>query len=138
MLAISFWSKMVLNLLLATLFLYYIVKTEQGCIESSFFIAGKIISNLSYADAIALKNSNINELLIVLNFLIIQKKRTLNEISRRLSMRKQSTDTFQINGKNLIILLIFVYLGHKHSCKNDQEVVVKHQINLVWAAFGKI
>lgn len=75
---------MVLNLLLATLFLYYIVKTEQGCIESSFFIAGKIISNLSYADAIALKNSNINELLIVLNFLIIQKKRTLNEISRRL------------------------------------------------------
>ena len=36
----------------------------------------------------------------------------------------------QINGTKIKQVTEFVYLGHKLSCKNDQEVAVKYRISL--------
>lgn len=43
----------------------------------------------------------------------------------------------KINWAKIDQFINFIYLGHKLSCKNYQEVVLKHRISLVWAAFRK-
>ena len=119
-----------------------IFKTEEECIDSGFIVGRKLISNLSYADDIALTNSSIGNLQSFLNRLCINAK----EIGLRINLAKTVVMTTDINQLNIDIRLNnkkidqvheFVYLGHKLSCRSDQEVSVKHRIGLGWAAFGK-
>ena len=119
-----------------------IFKTEKECIDSGFIVGGELISNLSYADDIAFTNSSIANLQSLLNRLCPNAK----EIVLRINLAKTVAMTTDINQLNIDIRLNnkkidlvheFVYLGHKLSCRRDQDVPVKHRIGLGWAAFSK-
>ena len=115
------------------------LKTEESC-NSGFSIGGRIISNLSYADDIALTNECPIKLQSFVNRLTINAK----EIGLKINLKKtesMSTDKLQhplnltIYGKPIKQVTEFVYLGHKLTSSGNHETTLKHRIGLGWAAF---
>ena len=118
-----------------------ILKTEEEE-NSGFSIGGQIISNLSYADDIAASNTNIDSLQNFINRLAMNA----SEVGLEFNLDKtvcMTTDKDQPNlaitiyGKPIQQVTDFVYLGHKLSSKNNQELAIDHRIALAWAAFSK-
>ena len=114
------------------------LKTEESC-NSRFSIGGRIISNLSYADDIALTNECPIKLQSFVNQLTINAK----EIGLKINLKKtesMSTDKLQhplnltIYSKPIKQVTEFVYLGHKLT-SSDREGTLKHRLGLGWAAF---
>ena len=119
-----------------------ILKTEQQCSDSGFSIGGQILSNLSYADDIALLNKDIASLQEFINALTLNAKEigldiNLTKTECMTTAKDQPRLNMTINGKPIKQVTEFVYLGFKLSSKNDPEVAVRHRIGLGWAAFGK-
>ena len=119
-----------------------ILKTEQQCPDSGFSIGGLILSNLAYADDIALINRDIPNLQSFVNSLATNAK----EIGLEINLKKTECMTtakyqprlnIEIYGKPIKQVSEFIYLGYKLSCTNNPDVAVKHRIGLGWAAFGK-
>ena len=116
-----------------------ILKTEDNC-QTGFSIGGRILSNLSYADDIAL----VNECLSHLQAFVDALSENAKEIGLEINLTKtnsMSTDKMQnpmnikIYGQALKQVNEFIYLGHKLSSSGNQEVALKHRIGLGWAAF---
>ena len=119
-----------------------ILKTEQQCSDSGFSIGGQILSNLSYADDIALLNKDIASLQVFINALTLNAKEigldiNLTKTECMTTAKDQPRLNMTIHGKPIKQVTEFVYLGFKLSSKNDPEVAVRHRIGLGWAAFGK-
>ena len=119
-----------------------IFKTEEECDDSGYSIGGQILSNLGYADDIALMNKDIDKLQAFLSCL----SKNAKEIGLEVNIKKTKSLTtdklqpelnFRIDGIKLEQVTEFIYLGHKISSSNNHEVAVKHRIGLGWAAFGK-
>ena len=119
-----------------------ILKTEEQCPYSGYSVGGQILSNLAYADDIALANRDIQSLQNFVNVLAANAK----EIGLELNLKKTECMTtektqpqlnIKIYGKPIKQVSEFIYLGYKLSCTNNQEVAVRHRIGLGWAAFGK-
>ena len=116
-------------------------QTETSC-HSGFSVGGVIISNLGYADDIALTNSCPMKLQEFIN----EFSKNAQEIGLQINFSKtvsMSTEKAQsplhisINGHEIKQVTEFVYLGHKLSALNDQTIAVKHRVGLAWATFGK-
>ena len=114
-------------------------KTEEAC-PGGFSIGGHILSNLSYADDIALLNSCHTKLQEFVNELAKNAK----EIGLEINLKKthcMSTDKQQhplnmtIYNKPIRQVTQFIYLGHKLTSSGDQEATLKHRLGLGWAAF---
>ena len=115
------------------------VKTEEVC-NSGFSIGGRILSNLSYADDIALTN----ECPIKLQEFVNDLAKNANIIGLEFNLKKtesMSTDKLQlplnltIYGKPIKQVTEFVYLGHKLTSSSNHEATLKHRLGLGWAAF---
>ena len=115
------------------------VKTEEVC-NSGFSIGGRILSNLSYADDIALTN----ECPIKLQEFANELAKNAKEIGLEVNLKKtesMSTDKLQlplnltIYGKPIKQVTEFVYLGHKLTSSSNHEATLKHRLGLGWAAF---
>ena len=118
-----------------------ILKTEVTC-NTGFSIGGHIISNLSYADDIALTNTSSTNLQFFVNELATNAK----EIGLEINLTKtecMTTDKDQaplnltIYDKPIKQVTEFIYLGHKLTANNNHEATLKHRIGLGWAAFQK-
>ena len=118
-----------------------ILKTEDSC-QSGYSIGGRLLSNLSYADDIAV----VNDCLANLQLFIDALSENAEEIGLKINLTKtncMTTDKLQnpmnikIYGKTLKQVTDFIYLGHKLSSSGNQEVALKHRIGLGWAAFEK-
>ena len=116
-----------------------ILKTEDSC-QSGYAIGGRILSNLSYSDDIAVTNNCLKNLQSFIDALSDNAK----EIGLEINLTKtnsMSTDKIQkpmnikIYGKTLEQVTEFIYLGHKLSSSGDQKIALKHRIGLGWAAF---
>ena len=92
-----------------------ILKTEQQCPDSGYSIGGQILSNLSYADDIALLNIDIASLQRFINALALNA----NEIGVDINLMKTECMTtakdqlrlnITINGKPVKQVIEFVYL----------------------------
>ena len=117
------------------------LKTEESC-NSGFSIGGHILSNLSYADDIALTN----ECPIKLQQFVNELAKNAKEIGLEINLSKtesMSTDKQQlplnltIYGKPIKQVTEFIYLGHKLTSSSNHEATLKHRIGLGWAAFQK-
>ena len=117
------------------------LRTEETC-NSGFSIGGNILSNLSYADDIALTNDCPHKLQQFVNELA----KNAREIGLEINLGKtecMSTDKAQlplnmtIYGQPIKQVTEFIYLGHKLTSSNDHEAALKHRIGLGWAAFQK-
>ena len=115
------------------------LKTEESC-NSRFSIGGRIISNLSYVDYIALTNECSIKVQSIVNQLTINAK----EIGLKINLKKTdsiSTDKLQhplnltIYGKPIKQVTEFVYLGYKLTSSGNHEATLKHGLGLGWAAF---
>ena len=118
-----------------------ILKTDETC-KSGFSIGGRVISNLSYADDIALTNECPAQLQIFVNELANNAKQIGLEInlSKTESMSTEKAQTplnMTIYGKPIKQVTEFIYLGHKLTSSSNHEASVKHRIGLGWAAFQK-
>ena len=118
-----------------------ILKTEDVC-NTGFSIGGHIISNLSYADDIALTNTCPANLQTFVNELA----KNAFEIGLEINLTKtecMSTDKQQtplsitIFSKPIKQVTEFVYLGHKLTSSNNHVATLKHRIGLGWAAVQK-
>ena len=116
-------------------------QTENEC-NSGFPIAGRLISNLSYADDIGVINNSLEKLQSFINTL----NSYANEVGLFINTKKtkcmttnQSITPLQItiNGQKIEQVKEFIYLGHKVSSVNDGSAAVQHRIGLGWAAFQK-
>ena len=118
-----------------------ILKTEEEC-DTGYPIGGQIISNLSYADDIAAMSHDSHKLQEYVNILA----RHAEEVGLYINVSKTNCmSTAKVN-KTLNITVYnkpvkqvdnFIYLGHKISSVNDNNIPVQHRIGLGWAAFGK-
>jgi len=117
------------------------LQTEETC-NSGFSIGGNILSNLSYADDIALTN----ECPHMLQQFVNELAKNAREIGLEINLGKtecMSTDKAQIPLNMTIYnqpikqVTEFIYLGHKLTSSNDHEAALKHRIGLGWAAFQK-
>ena len=117
-----------------------ITKSEEDC-QSGFSIGGQLLSNLSYADDIALVNNVTSDLQQFIDSLVKHSA----EVGLFINVSKtecMTTDPdsdliLTINGKRIKQVEEFVYLGHKLSATNNGLAAVKHRIGLGWAAFEK-
>ena len=118
-----------------------ILKTEEVC-STGFSIGGHIISNLSYADDIALSNTCPANLQLFVNELA----KNASDIGLEINLSKtecMSTNKEQlplnitIYNKPIKQVTEFIYLGHKLTSSNNHEATLKHRIGLGWAAFQK-
>ena len=114
------------------------LKTEDVC-NSGFSIGGCILSNLSYADDIALLNKCTAKLQDFVN----QLAKNAKEIGLEINLSKtksMSTDKAQlplnltIYGKSIKQVTEFIYLGHKLTSSNYHLAALK-RIGLGWADF---
>lgn len=118
-----------------------ILKTEDNC-NHGYSIGGQIISNLAYADDIAVTNSDIKLLQHFIDNLTSNAKEIRLEINLKKTV-SMPTDNTQpklnicIYRKSINQVNEFVYLGYKLSSSNNQEVAMKQRIGLGWAAFAK-
>ena len=117
------------------------LRTEETC-QSGFSIGGQILTNLSYADDIALTNECPSKLQLFVNELANNAK----EIGLEINLTKtecMSTDKEQtplnltIYDKAIKQVTEFIYLGHKLTSSSNHLVALKHRIGLGWAAFQK-
>ena len=117
------------------------LKTEEVC-KSGFSIGGFTLSNLSYADDIAL----LNECSIKLQEFVNELAESTKEIGLDINLKKteyMSTSKLQpdlnisIYGKPIKQVTQFIYLGHKLTSSSNHETTLKHRIGLGWAAFQK-
>ena len=118
-----------------------ILKTEEVC-GSGFSIGGRILSNLSYADDIAL----LNECSVKLQNFVDELAKNAKEVGLEINLSKtksMSTDKLQqplnitIYNKPIKQVTDFVYLGHKLTSSSNHETTLKHRIGLGWAAFQR-
>ena len=118
-----------------------ILQTDETC-NSGFSIGGNILSNLSYADDIALTNSCPHKL----QQFVDELAKNAKEIGLEINLGKtqcMSTEKVQhplnmsIYGKPIKQVTEFIYLGHKLTSSNNHEAALKHRIGLGWAAFQK-
>ena len=107
-----------------------------------FSIGGHILSNLSYADDIALTN----ECSLKLQLFVNELAKNAKEIGLEINLGKtecMSTDKKQIPLDITIYdqpikqVTEFIYLGHKLTSSSNHEATLKHRIGLGWAAFQK-
>ena len=117
------------------------LKTEETC-GSGFSIGGRILSNLSYADDIALLNECPSKLQNFVNELAKNAREIGLEInlSKTKSMSTEKTQNplnITIYGKPIKQVTEFIYLGHKLTASNNHQAALKHRIGLGWAAFQK-
>ena len=117
------------------------LKTEEVC-KSGFSIGGYTLSNLSYADDIAL----LNECSLKLQEFVNELAENAKEIGLEINLKKtecMSTAKLQpdlnisIYGKPIKQVTQFIYLGHKLTSSSNHETTLKHRIGLGWAAFQK-
>ena len=117
------------------------LKTEEVC-KSGFSIGGITLSNLSYADDIAL----LNECSLKLQEFVNELAKNAKEIGLEINLKKtecMSTAKLQpdlnisIYGKPIKQVNQFIYLGHKLTSSSNHETSLKHRIGLGWAAFQK-
>jgi len=115
------------------------LKTEEVC-NSGFSIGGRILSNLSYADDIALTN----DCSIKLQGFVNELAKNAREIGLEINLGKtksMSTDKRQrslnmtIYNQPIKQVTEFIYLGHKLTSSSNHEATLKHRIGLGWAAF---
>ena len=116
-----------------------ILKTESVC-SSGFSIGGYLLSNLGYADDIAvLNNSSVN-----IQQYIDTLTQNAKEVGLFINVKKtkcMSTNknkqpiNLTVYGKPIEQVTEFIYLGHKLSYTNNGAV--QHRIGLGWAAFQK-
>ena len=117
-----------------------ITKSEEEC-QSGFSIGGQLLSNLSYADHIALINNKTQDLQQSIDALVQQSA----DVGLHINVSKtecMSTDSdfilsLTINSKQIKQVNEFIYLGCKLSTLNNGLIAVKHRIGLAWAAFEK-
>ena len=115
------------------------LKTEEVC-DSGFSIGGRILSNLSYADDIALLNECSTKLQLFVNELAKNAKEVGLEINLA-KTKSMSTDKLQlplnitIYDQSIKQVTEFIYLGHKLTSYSNHEATLKHRIGLGWAAF---
>ena len=103
---------------------------------------GHILSNLSYADDIAVINNSRSELQTFLDLLA----KYAAEVGLKINVSKTKCMTTDKTKTNLNLTIYnnqitqvteFIYLGHKVSSKNHGLAAVQHRIGLGWAAFNK-
>ena len=118
-----------------------VLQVENEC-TSGFSIGGHTLSNLSYADDIAVISNSRCELQIYLHPLA----KYAAEVGLKINVSKtkcMTTDKINTNlhltidNNKMSQVTEFIYLGHKLSSKNDGLVAVQHRIGLGWAAFNK-
>ena len=129
-------------LLFCLVIAHVLSKVEEDC-DSSYSVGGQLISNLSYADDIAVISNSIEDIQGYLDGLA----KYAGEVGLHVNVSKtkfMSTDKSlqdhnrpTMYGKAIEYVSEFVYLGHKLSDKNDGSVAVAHRIGLGWAAFEK-
>ncbi len=119
-----------------------IQKADEEC-PTGTSIGGHLISNLSYADDIAILSSSVDGLQKYLNALSHQSSLVGLHINVKktkcMSIDKKAPENLplQIYNEQLETVSEFVYLGHKLSRTNDGTAAVEHRISLGWAAFQK-
>ena len=117
-----------------------ITKAEEDC-QTGFSIGGQLLSNLTYADDIALINRTQKDLQQFIDSLVKHSAEVglyINVSKTECMTTDPNTDlVLNINGKRIKQVSEFVYLGHKLSSTNDGTPAVKHRIGLGWAAFEK-
>ena len=116
-------------------------KTESSC-NSGFSIGGHLLSNLGYADDIAILNNSEIE---IQKFIDILSKNA-EEVGLFINVSKTKCMSTHKNkqplnltvyGKQVKQVTEFIYLGHKLSSTNNGSAAVLHRIGLGWAAFEK-
>ena len=130
----------ILSALLFCIIIAAIITKSEEC-QSGFSIGGQLLSNLSYADDIALINSKSNDLQQFIDPLVKHSA----EVGLHINVSKtecMSTNpdtilSLYINNKQIKQVNEFVYLGYKLSASNNGLTAVKHRIGLGWAAFEK-
>ena len=114
---------------------------ENEC-TSGFSIGGHTLSNLSYADDVAVISNSRSELQTFLHLLA----KYAAEVGMKINVSKtkcMTTDKINTNlhltidNNEISQVTESIYLGHKLSSKNDGLVAVQHRIGLGWAAFNK-
>jgi hypothetical protein len=116
-------------------------KTESEC-NSGFSIGGHLLSNLGYADDIAVMNESNQEIQKYVNKFTENAEDVglhINIPKTKCMTTKKSDEPFNITiyGKPLEQVTEFIYLGHKLSSNNNDLIAVQHRIGLGWAAFEK-
>ncbi len=115
-------------------------QVEEEC-SSGVTMGGHLISNLSYADDIAVISNSVNGLQEYLDALSHHSSLVGLHINvgktKCMSIDKEPLRDLRLKiyGKEIETVSEFVYLGHKLSRTNDGNVAVQHRIGLGWAAF---
>ncbi len=114
-------------------------QVEEEC-NSGISMGGHLISNLSYADDIAVVSNSVDGLQKYLDALSYHSSQVGLHINvaktKCMSITKEPQQLqLKIYGKEIEEVSDFVYLGHKLSRINDGSVAVQHRISLGWAAF---
>ena len=118
-----------------------VLQVENEC-TSGFSIGGHTLSNLSYADNIAVISNSRCELQTFLHLLA----KYAAEVGLKINVSKtkcMTTDKINTNlhltidNNEICQVTEFTYLGHKLSSINDGLVAVQHRIGLGWATFNK-
>ncbi len=114
-------------------------QVEEEC-NSGISMGGHLISNLSYADDIAVVSDSVDELQKYLDSLSYHSSKVGLKINvaktKCMSITKEPHQLqLKIYGKEIEEVSEFVYLGHKLSRINDGSAAVQHRISLGWAAF---
>ena len=118
-----------------------VLQVEHEC-TPGFSIGGHTLSNLSYADDVAVISNSRCELQTCLYLLA----KYAAEVGLKINVSKtkcMTTDKINTNlhltidNNEISQVTEFIHLGHKLSSKNDGLVAVQHRIGLGWAAFNK-
>ena len=132
---------MLISVLFCVALAAVLFKTEEAC-GSGFSIGGIDISNLSYADDIAL----LNECSLKLQHFVDELAKNAKEIGLEINLKKtgcMSTNKLQqdlnltIYGKPIKQVSQFIYLGHKLTSYSNHDTTLQHRIGLGWVAFQK-
>ena len=118
-----------------------ILRTEDAT-NTGLSIGGHIISNLSYADDIALTINSPANLKHFVNELTDNAKEIVFELylsktEYMITNKHQIPLNLTIYYKPIKQVSEFIYLGHKLTSNNNHEAALKHRIGLGWAAFQK-
>ena len=113
-------------------------KSESDC-QSGFSIGGELISNLTYANDIALVNTAQKDLQKFIDCLVKYSAEVglYINVPKTECMSKDQNNNLHLTVNRKIIKQVktFIYLGHKLSSNNNGTPAVMHRIGLGWAAF---
>ena len=108
--------------------------------DTGYNIGGHLISNLGYADDMALLNENPKKLQIFLNAFC----ETAEKSGLKINIEKTNAFTtakdepnIQINGRQIKYIDNFTYLGHNINNKNDHQTALDARIAKGWIAVNK-